>query len=179
MVIHILFVLYSEKVLESILPKFSFVEMQQKYWMMFKCFLCIGTICYLFAITTLNYFLSTFMTTILVPMLVLIAPPRSDFHKIVLNSLLLLASASGIFLVSQSVYQVNWKPAIGVLNMVGLDTTALELVKPINMPHLWLGFFRKWFKFGNPFYPSLFIGHQAAILGCVMIVNGFAFNMQN
>ena len=177
MLVHILFILKSEDILEILLPDFYVNKYQQTYWMMFKCFLCIGTICYLFAISTLNYFLSAFMTTILVPTLVLIGPPKSNTHKTILNIILLSASASGVFLASQTIYQIDWSVLLDILNVAGLDVSALLLIKPVNMPELWLGLFQKWFRFSNPFYPSLFILHQAVILGCVMVVNGFEFNM--
>eukprot|EP00834_Sanchytrium_tribonematis_P003151 NODE_113_length_18482_cov_1.630746.p14 type:complete len:180 gc:universal NODE_113_length_18482_cov_1.630746:12362-12901(+) len=178
MLIHIILILRSEDIFDNLLEDFFIIKHQQRDWMVFKCFLCVGATCYLFAISTLNYFLSAFMTTILVPVIIFIGPPKSSYHRTFLNLGLLAFSASGLFLVSQTIYQFNWSSIVDIIEMLGLDISALKLIKPINIPQLWLGMFKKWFKFGNPFYPSLFIAHQAAILGCVMIVNGFAFNMQ-
>eukprot|EP00835_Amoeboradix_gromovi_P000552 NODE_19_length_39463_cov_0.396073.p20 type:complete len:176 gc:universal NODE_19_length_39463_cov_0.396073:10929-11456(+) len=174
MMIHVIYILKSQDILELVLADINIPSMQQQYWLMMKCTICVYMICFIIGTGTFNYYSSAVLTTLIVPIVIYVGPPSSNNHLQSMNLILLLMSASGLFITTQSLQMINWKWINGILELVGAN---LDIYMDVDIPVLWLGLFKKWFKFGNPFYPFLTVGYQAAILGCVMIVNGFEFNM--
>lgn len=111
--------------------------------MVYKSIMCVGVLTYLFALSTYYYFLSAILTTLVVPLVILVSPHGAQ-SQYIWNGLLLLCSTSGLYLMTSMIDGMTLK---------------------------WYNGMDQWIQDGDMLYPALWIGHQWVILSCTILVN--------